>query len=53
VLHRQTETDLRASLAYQDRVRAYHERLRKFYYPYLFNDTPFREADFSKAPRWD
>lgn len=53
VLHRQAETDLRAGLAYQDRVRAYHERLRKFYYPYLFNETPFREADFSKTPRWD
>lgn len=53
LLHRQAKTDLRAGLAYQDRIRAYHERLRKFYYPYLFNETPFREADFSKAPRWD
>lgn len=53
LLHRWAKTDMRAGLKYQDRIRAYHERLRRFYYPYLFNDTPFREADFSKAPKWD
>jgi ABC-2 type transport system permease protein len=52
ILHRLAQTDLRAGLAYQDRVRAYHERLRRFYYPYIFNEAPFREDDFGKAPRW-
>lgn len=53
LLHRKAQTDLRAGLAYQDRIRAYHERLRRFYYPYLFNETPFREADFAMTPNWD
>jgi ABC-2 type transport system permease protein len=53
LLHRTAQTDLRAGLKYQDRIRAYHEGLRRFYYPYLFNDTPFREADFDKVPKWD
>jgi ABC-2 type transport system permease protein len=50
--HRLADTDLAAQLAYQDRIRSFHGELRRFYYPYLFNDVPFREADFAKAPRW-
>lgn len=52
LIHRLAQTDLKAGLAYQDRIRAYHEALRRFYYPYLFNETPFRAADFDKAPKW-
>jgi ABC-2 type transport system permease protein len=52
VLHRIAETDLNASLAYQDRIRAFHEQLRRFYYPYVFNEKPFRKADFVSAPKW-
>jgi ABC-2 type transport system permease protein len=53
LLHRWAQTDLGAGLSYQDRIRAYHERLRRFYYPYVFNESPFRESDFEKAPRWE
>lgn len=53
VLHRIARTDLHAGLAYQDRIRAYHERLRRFYYPYLFNEIPFRHRDFDQTPKWD
>lgn len=49
-LARIAETDLDAQLAYQDRIRAYHSDLRKFYYRYLFNDLPFQPADFARAP---
>lgn len=52
LLHRTAQTDLRAGLAYQDRIRDYHEQLRRFYYPYLFNETQFLEADFEKTPKW-
>lgn len=51
-LHRAAQTDLTAQLDYQDRIRAFHDRLRRFYYPYIFNDRIFAEADFGKAPRW-
>lgn len=52
VLTRMAGTDLSAQLAYQDRIRAYHEQLRRFYYGYLFNDRPFHTADFAKVPKF-
>lgn len=52
-LHRLAETDLTAQMAYQDRIRAFHDRLRNFYYPYVFNDLPFTMDDFARAPRWE
>lgn len=51
-IHRLAHTDLGAQLAYQDRIRTFHAALRHFYYPYIFNETPFRAEDFAKAPRW-
>lgn len=45
-------TDLHAQLDYQDRIRAFHRRLRAFYYAYLFTDRPFGKADFDRAPRF-
>lgn len=51
-LHRLAETDPQAQLAYQDRVRAFHGQLRRFYYPYLFNEQTFGREDFAKAPRF-
>ncbi|MFC3581875.1 DUF3526 domain-containing protein [Sphingomonas hylomeconis] len=45
-------SDLAAQLAYQDRIRAFHARLRAFYYGYLFRDRPFAKADFDRAPRF-
>ena len=51
-LHRLAGTDLAAQLAYQDRSRAFHEQVRRFYYPYLLHDTPFREGDIAQAPLW-
>lgn len=52
VLARLADTDLKAQLAYQDRVRAYHSRLRQYYYGYLFTDRPFGKQDFDRAPRF-
>jgi ABC-2 type transport system permease protein len=52
IVTRLAQTDLAAQLAYQDRIRAYHARLREFYYGYLFNDRPFGRGDFAAAPRF-
>jgi len=52
LLTRLAQTDLAAQLAYQDRIRAFHRRLRTFYYGYLFRDRPFAKADFARAPRF-
>jgi ABC-2 type transport system permease protein len=53
LMTRMAHTDLEAQLAYQDRIRAYHQRLREFYYEYLFRDRPFGASDFNKAPRFE
>lgn len=52
VLARIANTDMQAQLAYQDRIRAFHKRLRHFYYGYLFTDKPFGRDDFDRAPRF-
>jgi ABC-2 type transport system permease protein len=51
-LLRLAQTDVAAQLVFQDRVRAYHNQLRAFYYPYLFHERPFGRGDFAKAPRF-
>ncbi len=51
-LHRLADTDLDAQLAYQDAIAAFHDRLRAFYYPYLFNELEFSESDFAAQPRF-
>lgn len=51
-LHRLAGTDLPAQLAYEDQIRSYHDKLRRFYYPYLFNEEPFGREDFGAAPRF-
>jgi ABC-2 type transport system permease protein len=53
LLTRMAQTDLAAQLAYQDRIRDYHRRLREFYYGYMFRDRPFGKADFDRAPRFE
>jgi ABC-2 type transport system permease protein len=51
-LARLADTDFRAQLAYQDRVRTFHTELRQFYYGYLFTDRPFGKEDFDLAPKF-
>jgi ABC-2 type transport system permease protein len=51
-LARLADTDFRAQLAYQDRVRTFHTKLRQFYYGYLFTDRPFGKEDFDLAPKF-
>ncbi|MFN3535939.1 MAG: ABC transporter permease [Brevundimonas sp.] len=53
IMHRVAETDVEAQLAYQDRVRDFHTRLRTFYYPYLFEDQVFGTDDYASGPHFD
>lgn len=53
IMHRAAETDVVAQLAYQQRVRDFHEKLRTFYYPYLFEDRDFGAADYASGPRFN
>jgi ABC-2 type transport system permease protein len=44
-------TDLQSHLGFVRSARQFHHRLKAFYYPFLFNDQPFRNADFQGEPR--
>jgi ABC-2 type transport system permease protein len=46
-------TDVTAQLAYQQRIRAYHTRLREYYYDFLFSDKPFGAKGIDSVPRFD
>lgn len=52
LLHRLADTDLAAQLAYHERIGAYHARLRRFFYPYLFEERPFTRADLERLPAY-
>jgi len=52
LLHRLADTDLRAQLAYQERIGRYHTELRQFFYPYFFNEQAFGNADFGRMPTY-
>lgn len=52
LLHRLADTDLRAQLAYQERIERYHTELRRFFYPYFFHERPFGKADFARLPAY-
>lgn len=44
-------TDLKQQLAFVDSTKAYHDRLKDFYYPFLYGDKPFTHADFDQEPQ--
>ena len=52
-LTRMAGTDMQDHLAYQDRIRSYHEQLRRYFYGYLFTDEAFHAEDYDRAPRFD
>lgn len=53
LMTRLAKTDLKAQLAYQDRIRTFHGRLREFYYGHLFRDLGFGPRDFQRAPHFN
>lgn len=52
LIHRMADTDLEAHLAYQESITAFHERLKTFYYPYMFEERPFDRQDFAALPTY-
>lgn len=52
LLHRVARTDLAAQLDYQALVTAFHTGLRRFYYPYIFEQRSFGPADFALLPAY-
>lgn len=37
----------------QDRICGYYERLRQFFYGYLFTDKPFVKSDYDRIPPFE
>ncbi|MFC5462764.1 DUF3526 domain-containing protein [Massilia niabensis] len=52
LMHRLAATDLRAQLAYQERIAGFHTQLRRFFYPYFFHERSFGKADFARMPTY-
>ncbi|MFP1132297.1 DUF3526 domain-containing protein [Asticcacaulis sp. W401b] len=52
-MERLGDTDIRGYLSYQDQIKTFHTALRRFYYPYIFNKTPFPEPEYAKVPRFE
>ena len=46
-------TDVISQLAYQQRIRAYHTRLRAYFYGFLFSEKHFGPDDLEAVPRFD
>jgi ABC-2 type transport system permease protein len=50
LLTRAAGTDLRGYLAYLDSVAAYHEALKRHFFPVVFSDATVAAVDWSAAP---
>lgn len=46
-------TNLTASIEYEQKVRSYHEKLRQFYYPKLFGHQVFDKALLQELPEFN
>lgn len=44
-------SDLPTHLAFMQSATQYHDALREFYYPFLFNQITFTHADYASEPR--
>lgn len=49
---RQAGTDLDAHLAYLDRVRAFHEEMKRHFYPLVFAEQQLVPGDYAHFPRY-
>ncbi|HLM52400.1 MAG TPA: DUF3526 domain-containing protein, partial [Pseudoxanthomonas sp.] len=52
VMQRLANTDLDAQLRYRERIAAFHASLRHYFYPYLFDERPFRMRDVDAMPHY-
>ena len=52
-LNKLAGTDTSAHREYLESIQAYHQQIREFIYPYLFNDTPVTKADVDAFPLFD
>lgn len=46
------KTNTIASMEYEQKIRNYHQKLRDFYYPLLFNETEFNYQIMSELPQF-
>ncbi|HTN90129.1 MAG TPA: DUF3526 domain-containing protein [Sorangium sp.] len=51
VLDRMAGTDMATELAFRDSIAAYHEQLKRYFYPLVFNDKGLAAFDIDAVPR--
>jgi ABC-2 type transport system permease protein len=52
-LHRLADTDLAATLRFWDAIASFHHALRRYHYPFVFNELPFSAQAFEGMPRFE
>lgn len=52
-LTRMANTDALAALEYEQKIRDFHQRLRQFYYPFLFTKNKFEKKNLKNIPKFD
>ncbi|MEM6794124.1 MAG: DUF3526 domain-containing protein [Acidobacteriota bacterium] len=52
-LQRMAGTDAAAALQYEEEVRAYHAKLRAYYYPPMFKGEPVTDAALAERPNFE
>ena len=45
-------TGLPTQLSYLDNVRHFHEEMKRFFYPLIFNELNFQQDDYARLPRY-
>lgn len=46
------KTDVAATIAYENQVRAFHKALRTYYYPRFFRNATFEKSDLDNLPKF-
>ena len=46
-------TGLSTQLVYLDNVRRFHETMKEFFYPLIFNEHNFNDEDYSRLPHYN
>lgn len=50
---RMSKTDAPAAIEYEEKIRAFHQQLRLFYYPFLFTNNHIDKQQLTNIPSFE
>ena len=48
-----SKTDAPAAIEYEEKIRAFHQQLRLFYYPFLFTNNHIDKQQLTNIPSFE